>query len=211
MWARGGRGTGGNPGDALPARWPAVHAVRLAAAIKAGSGQGRALMRAGCGRRCGCHASLGVSALRRVLKLTIRWGAEQACVWQRPLEMATRLYAWPCALEPGHAVSHSDRPGRDAGVITSGATPRLARTRVARPHHAHAGCSGIMRGQALVAQPDRVVASEAIGRGFESLRAHQFSSRARAGIKKPSRDRGFFVACTAEGPPGSIGIQADRA
>ncbi len=107
--------------------------------------------------------------------------------------MATPLYAWPCALEPGHPVSRSDCPGRDAGVITSGATPRLARTRVARPHHAHAGCSGIMRGQALVAQPDRVVASEAIGRGFESLRAHQFSSRACAGIKKNPREIGGFL------------------
>jgi hypothetical protein len=35
--------------------------------------------------------------------------------------------------------------------------------------------SGKMNTSAPVAQPDRVVASEAIGRGFESLRARQFS------------------------------------
>ena len=34
--------------------------------------------------------------------------------------------------------------------------------------------SATMPGPAPVAQPDRVVASEAIGRGFESLQARQF-------------------------------------
>lgn len=54
---------------------------------------------------------------------------------------------------------------------TPGCSSRSAACAAGFP--AGGGCSGIMRGQALVAQPDRVVASEAIGRGFESLRAHQ--------------------------------------
>lgn len=77
--------------------------------------------------------------------------------------------------------------------MTSRVTPWPARSRTARPHHAHAGCSGIMRGQALVAQPDRVVASEAIGRGFESLRAHQFQFQACPGMNKGPREIGGFL------------------
>ncbi|TKA16590.1 hypothetical protein TP41_13030 [Xanthomonas euvesicatoria pv. citrumelonis] len=54
------------------------HGVRLAAAIKVASGQGRALARVGCGRWCGCHAGSAVVALTRVPKLTVRWDVEQA-------------------------------------------------------------------------------------------------------------------------------------
>lgn len=77
--------------------------------------------------------------------------------------------------------------------MTSRVMPWPARSRAARPHHAHAGCSGIMRGQALVAQPDRVVASEAIGRGFESLRAHQMNPPGTSKKVQDPREIGGFL------------------
>lgn len=172
--------------------------IRLAAAIKVASGQCRALVQAGWGGRCDCPAGSAMTALRRVLNLTVRWGAlSRLASGDGRLRWPRRCTSGPCALEPGHPVPPGECPGREAGVITSGVTPWLARSRVAQPHHAHAGCSGIMRGQALVAQPDRVVASEAIGRGFESLRAHQFQFQGLCwDLKEPSRDRGFFVVRT---------------
>src|SRR4026208_2422555 len=54
-----------------------------------------------------------------------------------------------------------------------------------------AACFGSQRnGPAPVAQPDRVVASEAIGRGVESLPAHHCSVAGRlAGITRPQAAR----------------------
>ncbi len=157
----------------------------------------RTLVQSGVRRVCGYNASSAVTALGRVLSRTLRLGTLSGLAfWGLPPETATPLPGLdPARSNLGIRLPPSDCPDREAGAMTSRVTPWLARSRAARPHHAHAGCSGIMRGQALVAQPDRVVASEAIGRGFESLRAHQFQFQACPWTNKSPREiEGFLLS-----------------
>ncbi|KOR41588.1 hypothetical protein ADT25_16890 [Xanthomonas oryzae] len=64
--------------------------MRLAAAIKVASGQGRALVRAGrLPRRLGNDR-----AQARAQPDGQVGSVEQACIWRRPLEMAAPLHVW---------------------------------------------------------------------------------------------------------------------
>lgn len=106
----------------------------------------------------------------------------------------------PRRMRTGRGAAMSQWSGRRwAGMAAGRASAACSgRFPLAGPRQGrHLGaCSGIMRGQALVAQPDRVVASEAIGRGFESLRAHQMVPPGTSKkVQNPREIGGFFVAC----------------